>query len=146
MSGRDEVFDITAYPDFTPAARGGEIVPYRLAPAPIAVPDRPLTVVHDEQGRASYAVVLAAQPQAVDPWPQRMLGFGVAAFGTGVGVGVAELGSYWMFKGMSLAGHALVAIAAMVVCAAGALYVAKLDSEVRVDVRQGDGANLHIGR
>jgi hypothetical protein len=142
----DSAFATDLYADFQPGpAKGAELEPYRPPAAPVVAPTIP-TVVQQPGQQPYYAHVPAVIPAGPDIKSQRMMGCGVMAFGIGAGAGLAEAGSYLFFAGMSLATHAIVGVAAVVVSGAICLLLVKSAAGVRVGhLSVGDGANVQIG-
>jgi hypothetical protein len=142
----ERVFNIDDYDDFATPAKAAEVVPYQPPPAPVPVPPIP-RVVHEPGQQPYYAHVPAVIPAGPDVQSQRMLGCGVMAFGIGAGAGLAEAGSYLLFAGMSLATHALVGVAAIIVSGAVCLLLVRNAGGVRIsNFHQGDGASFRVGR
>lgn len=140
---RDEVFNWADYE--TPAAQHvTEVVPYQSQPAPAVIPPN-VTVVMGRDGVPHYKHIPQPAP-AYDPMPQRMAGLGILSAGVGVlAVGVGA-GSFLFFSGMSMAEHALVALAIVAGSIAIVLFILKNGASVHVsNVRIGDNSNFQIG-
>ena len=146
MSGRQKFYDWAADPAFTTAQTPANLpVPY--APPGVAALVPPGARVVHVPGQLP---VYAYQPQPLppyDPLPQRMAAAGIFLAGAGVcavGVGV---GSFWLFKGMSIAEHALVALAVIVVAGAVAVVAVASSGGVRIkNFYQGDNSTFRAAR
>lgn len=127
-----------------PQRQAYPITPYVQAAAPMIPPN---VRVMAPPGQTPYYAYTPAPPQPYDPMPQRMAGAGILLAGSGVcatGVGV---GSFWFFKGLSLAEHAVMAVAVIFVVGGVVWLTARAGAGVRIgDVTMGDGANFQVGR
>lgn len=144
MQNREEVFDWAATEWPTPQSTN---TPAIYKPQPIIQPPARVQVVHDINGIPYYQPEPQPQPLPVhDPLPQRMYGCGVMAFGVGVGGSLLEAASWIMFKGMSMAEHAIIGISIAVALGAAAIVALKFVGGIRVsNVHVGDHSNFSIG-
>lgn len=140
----EEVFD-WATTDWPQQATNAPAV-YQPQPL-VQMPQVPPNVrVIDVPGQQPYYAYQPAPLPAHDPLPQRMYGCGVMAFGIGVGGSLLEAASWIMFKGMSMAEHAIIGISIAVALAAAAIVALKLASGIRVsNVHIGNNSSFNIG-
>lgn len=154
MQNREEVFDwaTTDWPDQHTQAPA-IYQPQTLAPATQAalaqqfMQQPMLTVRQTPQGIPVYVQEIpAASLPAHDPLPQRMAGAGILLAGAGVFSVCLGAGSLLFFKGLSMADHALVALAIVFVSGAISFFIAKAGTGVRVsNVRIGNNSSFNVG-
>jgi len=145
MSHRTDFYDWAQDEALAAPAQAYPVSPYAPPEAPGMVP--PTARVVHLPGHAPY---YAYQPQPLpqfDQRPQLLAGAGIFLAGAGVcAIGVGA-GSFWLFKGMSIAEHALVALAVVAVAAAVAVVAVVSSGGVRIkNFHQGNNSTFRAGR
>lgn len=143
-TSREEVFN---WADYEPTS-DSTLQPAVYQPQPLVqMPQIPANVrVVNVPGQTPYYAYQPAPIPPHDPLPQRMAGAGIFLAGAGLFSICLGAGSLLFFKGLSMADHALVALAIVFVSGAVAFFIAKAGTGIRVShVRIGDNSSFNIG-